>query len=516
MDPATQSTRTNVSALLPGRAIGEGRYRLLAQFGVDDRNNAQFWRARDGQLRRDVALTVLVGNAGDYQATLAVRRTLERATHAARFSHPGIARVLDVLSVGAGIEVPEGVLGIVVSDWSQGTELIDLVAVQPMSPGAAAKLLESLAAAVDAAHHAGLVLGIDHPQRIMVGRDGVLKLAFPGPLPDATLRDDVKGLGAILYLLLTGSWPLRGGPPGLPVAPTGPDGIVLPPDLVRPHVPEELAAAAVRSLEDTSIGGIRTSAALLRALEHAAEIEAETERLRPLPGQAPRDPDDGSVWITPRPVRDDVQRRRLAMSVGALTVATVGVIAWLGLQLISFFSDSSDAPGAPSVVAAPTEPSARPPQGGAPPAGPSAPIEPAAVRVYAVKGDKDNATRVSRAVDGNQKTVWSTDSYKQPFPALKPGIGIMASFAETVRFTTVAIDSPSANTVVEIRSAATENAKLAETTVIGTATLTAGHTEITLTGTQPAQHLLIWITKLGGGGQNNASQITELSFVRAQ
>ncbi|MGH3629898.1 MAG: hypothetical protein ACRDRL_20970, partial [Sciscionella sp.] len=51
--------RARAGALLPGGVIGDGRYRLLAQLGADSRIAAQLWRARDGQLSRDVALTVL-------------------------------------------------------------------------------------------------------------------------------------------------------------------------------------------------------------------------------------------------------------------------------------------------------------------------------------------------------------------------------------------------------------------------------------------------------------------------
>ena len=46
------------AALVPGGVIGMGRYRLLARSGVDERSNAELWRARDGQLNRDVALTI--------------------------------------------------------------------------------------------------------------------------------------------------------------------------------------------------------------------------------------------------------------------------------------------------------------------------------------------------------------------------------------------------------------------------------------------------------------------------
>src|SRR5690349_6197287 len=215
--------------LVPGGVVGDGRYRLLAQFGVDERVAAHLWRARDGQLRRDVALTMLVGDPGNQAAAQAARRTIERAAHAARIGHPGMSRILDVLSLGNGIGPGEGLLGMVVADWSQGTDLVDLVTDRPLPGATAARLLEPLAGAVEAAHHAGLVLGVDHPQRIRVTPEGGLRLAFPGPLPDATLRDDIRGLGAVLYLLLTGTWPLPGGPAAIPRAALGPTGSVIPP-----------------------------------------------------------------------------------------------------------------------------------------------------------------------------------------------------------------------------------------------------------------------------------------------
>lgn len=493
--------------LLPGAVIGDGRYRLLAQFGHDMRADAHLWRARDGQLRRDVALTVLVGDATNGPRAQAARRTLERAAHAAAFSHPAMARVLDVLTIGNGVSPGEGLLGIIVADWSAGTDLVDLVAEHPLPAVNAARLLEPLASAVERAHHAGLVLGVDHPQRIRVTPDGLLRLAFPGPLPEAVPRDDVKGLGAILYLLLTGRWPLPGGPTALPTAPVTPDGAIVPPNVLAGYIPPDLSTVAVRSLEDTQVGGIYTSATLLAVLDQAASTAEETEFLGPV--YRPDEEDTEAVWTTRPPVRDHNRRRKLAIGVTALAIAVVAILAWLGTIVIDFFGD--DGGTGDTVVV--EQPSPANGETAAPSPKPAGPITPASVEVFNVGGTPDNPKRAGMATDGDPGTEWKTDTYKQQFPALKPGVGLMASFAESVKFASIVIDSPSPNTVVQIRTSPSPKPNLDDTEVIGQATLQGGKTEIKLANAEPAQYVIVWITKLGDG---NKSAFGEVQFIRAE
>ncbi|WP_024877017.1 protein kinase family protein [Saccharomonospora piscinae] len=509
--------RTHGGSLAPGGVVGDGRYRLLAQFGIDERGGAHLWRARDGQLRRDVALTILVGDPADVDAARQGRRTLERAAHAAKFTHTSVARVLDVLTLGNGISSSEGLLGIVVSEWTKGTDLIDLVNEKRIAPSTAARMVQALAEPVERAHQSGLVLGIDHPQRLRVTPDGHLRLAFPGPLPDTTLRDDVKALGAVLYLLLTGRWALPGGPPAIPAAPRNQTGQLVPPHLIEPRVPQEMSALAVRTVSDGGQGGIRTSAAILRVLDRVA---AEEERTRKQPEEV--DP-DGTVWTTKKPVKDAERRRKLALGVSALVIAAVAALAWAGMMAISFFQD--DAPSGPPVNLA-DETSEQQPQDNGEGGGddgdgsgdggrttPGEAITPADVTVYNPEGEGDSVSEAPLAVDGDESTSWATDQYQQQFPAFKSGVGLIAAFDDPIDLARVRILADSPGTEVEVRVADSADPALSETRTVAAGALDGPRTELTLDEPASAEYVIVWLTTLSGEEGEFQSELTDVTFL---
>lgn len=506
------SIRTTGGSLAPGGVVGDGRYRLLAQLGADERANAHFWRARDGQLRRDVALTLIVGDQADLDAAREARRTLERAAHTSQFGHPHVARVLDVLTLGSGIAAGEGLLGIVVAEWSKGTDLIDIVDDGPVAPVVACRMIDSLVDAVDRAHRSGLVLGLDHPQRIRRGRDGQLRLAFPGPLPETTLRDDIKALGAVLYLLLTARWPLAGGPAAIAPAPHAPNGGVVPPRTLEPTVPAELSSLAVRTLSDGGEGGIRTSAAFLRVLQ---QVVAEEERKAAAPAtgvQEESEPDSG-YWTTKKPVRDPAQRKKVAVWTTAIVVAAVAILAWIGLSLISFFSN--EGPTGPNVnVAESGEQNTEQPTSKAPPKTP-VPVRPASIHVYNPEGTGDFTSLAPDAIDGDPTTPWQTDQYQQQLPALKTGVGLVVSFDQPIKLSRVLLVNGTPGTRVEIRTAEIANPYLDNTRLVaGPIDLEQGPAQIDVDGAQPTSHVIVWLTRLGGEQGQFQSSVGDLEFYR--
>lgn len=192
------------------------RYRLLER--IDEGGAGQVWLARDERLGREVAVKILGVDADE-----AFReRFADEARRAASVAHPNVVTVFD--------EGRDGEDSFMVMEYVRGKTLRDIVADRgPLRAHEAARLVAQVAAALDAAHEAGVIHCDVKPANIIVDQSGTAKLtdfgiarAARGPreheligtaryiAPERvageppTERSDIYSLGLVAYELLAG------------------------------------------------------------------------------------------------------------------------------------------------------------------------------------------------------------------------------------------------------------------------------------------------------------------------
>ena len=174
--------RTDASA-----RVLAGRYRLLDR--IDEGGAGEVWRARDTKLDRDVAVKVLGRHADEsFRARFA-----DEARRAAAVVHPNVVTVFD--------EGQDGADAFMVMELVPGKTLRDLLAERgPFPPHEVSRIVTQIAAALDAAHNAGVVHCDVKPANVIVDPAGSAKLTDFGIARAARDKDEQELLGTARYI----------------------------------------------------------------------------------------------------------------------------------------------------------------------------------------------------------------------------------------------------------------------------------------------------------------------------
>jgi hypothetical protein len=256
------------------------------------------WRATDALLGRPVAIHLLSGGVRVPAHVMAAVQA------AARVNDPRLATIYDT---DYDIEGPY-----IVSEWTPGTHLEDLVLSGLPSPALAAAMIADAADALDVAHRAGRPHLRLSPRSLRwdtgsglkitgLGIDAALSGAHAAD-PAAAAMVDTMALARMLYALLTGFWP-GDKPTALPAAPRH-HGHVYTPRQVRAGVPGVLEAITCHALQ------LQASSAVLSPAGLAVALRAVLR-----PSYSPFGPAE-PAGSAPGPAQDTVSRRqaRHAMS----------------------------------------------------------------------------------------------------------------------------------------------------------------------------------------------------------
>jgi len=310
-------------ALSPGDRVGH--YEILGSLGAG--GMGEVYRAKDTRLKRDVAIKVLPAGVADDAARLA--RFQREAEVLASLNHPHIAHLY-------GIEQHALVMELV-----EGRDLTERIARGPVLLEEALAIARQIADALAAAHDAGIVHRDLKPGNIRISTDGTVKVLDFGlakaldRTEDAAADDTITALPATMrgQVVGTAAYMSPEQAQGLPVdkrTDIWAFGCVLLEMMTgrrafRGVTPSDTLASVLRDAPPLDTLPASTPPRIRLLIARCLERDPK-RRLRDI-GDARLELEDTAPTATPSATRSFGRRSRLALALGLLVSAVVGVPA---------------------------------------------------------------------------------------------------------------------------------------------------------------------------------------------
>ncbi len=427
----------------------------------------QLWRGRDEILERFVSIRLMRSDDSRITAVLGA------AQAAAMAEDRRLLRLLDVLSINATFEDPAYTA--IISEWSTGTPLDQALRDRDGDPFDADQSLEqvaNIAWALSAALKVNLEHGRLRPSAIFIldsneiaVRGLAVDYALFGPLfprgpGDDSTKNDVDGLGSLLYCFTTGLWPypINASLPipteqiDVPFTPKTGKHVPLP-SSIRANIPR-----AVDDLVSRSVWGSPRARGVTRiqdSLGFANAIASARDYLAPVSTTTVRGPVMSAVNSPATYIK-----RGLG---GLAAVALVVAIMYFGITLLINSSKNSDNP---TVVGGSGITSEQATEILTSPATPFIEIEISdsekslpviATRSFDPRGGNEGVNGTERelqaanATDSDQFSAWTTKAYPTRTLGKKGGVGLIIDLGESVPVQGVSLGLVGYGTDLQVR-----------------------------------------------------------------
>lgn len=459
-----------------GQRIFADQYKLDVQ--IASSLSSPMWRAMDLLLKRWVTLVLLP--TSDLRSV----KLLQECQSAAANDRRDVIAILDVISSGtiSGDSLddsPESYVGIVF-EWLDGESLDQLLVKrgEVIDVEIALQQVGIIANSLAYAHSLNIFHRRLRPHNLIFSEGQNVRLsgfgldsALMGPDSTNSVQQDIKGVGNILFVMVTGMWPLV-SVDSLPAAQATSDA-----ELVLPsEVHGGIRSGIDQIYRRTQTGEFSSMRQLIDALS-----VGEVEVVENLQARVTRFTASSVTW---HPEDGSTASRFKAVTVAALAVAIFG---WIGWQLLTSnfktpdsVAESISSPLPSIEITIPTG------------TGEAATIS--GVSTYDPFGDdSENAELAQLAIDGDTQTAWTTVAYRKA-DMDKPGVGLILDLGASTLVTKVDLDFISAGHIAEIYVGDTPTPDFATATKIGQTTGTTKTVSVLVREPTSGRYLVVWLT----------------------